>query len=265
MRDIISHMPYDFLDKCYAKSKAAKAKLDARRESAKDRVRRETKRRNIELELNGPQPYPISQPPAYRTTPPIPSTIDECHAPPTGYYLYPCISLEELASFIEVDRKVIERIVGEDSERYPTLKATQAGYGRLMGMEVTRRLLDDIHELTGAPVDRVSLLIWMSGSRAMDSRAARAGRDAKPFYEAKIEAEIKRIAALDDPARTIQAQELLERYRDVTAIVKGSKSSEAKSIARERAKVGYDESRRVQFRQALEAIVERTGRKPKHI
>ena len=115
-----------------------------------------------------------------------------------------------------------------------------------MGMEVVRRLLGDIHELTGAPIDRVSLLIWMSGARAMDSRMARNGRDAKPFYEAKIEAEIKRIATLDDPARTIQAQELLERYRDVERIVKIVK--EPKSIGR-----------RVQFRQALEAIVE--GRK----
>lgn len=64
-----------------------------------------------------------------------------------------------------------------------------------------------------ASLDRISLLIWMMG---LDEKVVAR----PPKYAAKIDTEIKRIARLREPSRTLVACELLTRFCDAKAVAR---------------------------------------------
>lgn len=64
-----------------------------------------------------------------------------------------------------------------------------------------------------AAFDRIHLLLW---AFSIDDECV---RRPPPSYDVKLEAEVRRISKLDEPAKSMQAVLLLERFVDVEKIV----------------------------------------------
>ena len=141
--------------------------------------------------------------------------------PKPGVKSLPAIAMSDLAAYLGVSYIDLGKLCASDPERFPTFYSTQhrTRGRRMVGMGALHQVLEAIHPLTGQPLDRIGLLMWMADcdNPLMDFGEAQRLR-ARPFYEEKVEREIERIAKLPEPARTLQGLAFWERFRDAAKL-----------------------------------------------
>lgn len=130
----------------------------------------------------------------------------------------PLIRLTEISDLAKVP---IDRLRGLCEQQSPIPIPVQSHklYGELLSPSATQMLLQRVHaaSLSARPdlpsrFDRISLLLWLC------SLDAKLKRKPRPAYSKKLEEEIKRIARLPEPHRTMRGLELLARYADARVI-----------------------------------------------
>ena len=152
-----------------------------------------------------------------------------------GVASYPAMSLQEIAEFTQLSVCALKKLVQKADDRcqpIPMFKEIRKG-PFLLGPHAIHRLMQMVYDEAGWTVDRVGLLMWMAGASATymvdedpypgkTKMKPRLGRRAvRTFYDVRAEREVQRIAALPEPARTIEGMMLLERWKEARKIAEG--------------------------------------------
>jgi len=179
-------------------------------------------------------PLPPPKPPRPSTRRPRPD-YKFLHKVAQGVPSYPAMSLQEVAEFTQLSVYALKKLVRKAYDRcqpIPMFKEVQKG-PFLLGPHALHRLMQMVYDEAGWTVDRIGLLMWMAGASAaymvtedpfpgkakMKPRLGR--RAVRTFYDVRAEKEVQRIAALPEPARTIEGMMLLERWKEARKIAEG--------------------------------------------
>ena len=131
---------------------------------------------------------------------------------PSPFAYWPIIRLRSILKRIPFHITMAElvRICRKNRIRY----RVHPKLGYILNPDSTMRLMRVIQVMNHPyPIDRISILLWMTGLDDPDPRKM-------PRFSEQLEKEIMRITRLPDPMRTEQAVRMVLRWRDAEAVAK---------------------------------------------